>query len=434
MRRIYRFKIWICIAAAMFLTTLLAGRAYAYDQLKGSTAAESTELDRAAYTDGTQFVNEPVSVETVRIGLCYGAGAVETAQFINDLDAGFCFGEYDAERTFHEHARTAVDNILVIYAELPDGWKLLAVNAYNQEILYTAPGDARSFAIYPLGGDGLGLTWFRGELYRGGFEFSIDHDYLFRVVNCLGLEDYVKGVVPYEMSNDWPYEALRAQAVCARTYVVYNQNAYPEYGFDLTDDTESQVYRGLLYANEITDQAVDSTAGEYIRYRGELCEIYYFASDGGATEDGINVFQSDRPYLLGKVDPYERAVDFSFNSWEEWRSGENLSWLLTQKGYEMDYVTSVQPEYSSLGNVIAVNFYDVVGRHVRIVGRDSYTFILLNNCRYTVQLAGKYYWFQGSGWGHNCGMSQWGARAMASVYGCDYQDIIRFYFTGAYVA
>jgi len=236
------------------------------------------------------------------------------------------------------------------------------------------------------------------------------------------------------MSSDWPYEALRAQAVCARTYVAYNQNAYPEYGFDLTDDTECQVYRGLTLANETTDQAVDSTAGEYVRYRGKLCEIYYFASDGGATEDGAHVFQSDRPYLLGKVDPFERAVDFSFNSWEEWRSGENLSWLLARKGYEMDYISRVQPEYSSLGNVIAVNFYDITGRHVRITGRDGYTFILLNNCRYTVQRAGEYYWFQGSGWGHNCGMSQWGARAMASVYGYDYQDIIRFYFTGAYAA
>ncbi|MBQ9719999.1 MAG: SpoIID/LytB domain-containing protein, partial [Oscillospiraceae bacterium] len=265
-------------------------------------------------------------------------------------------------------------------------------------------------------------------------ECASDHSFWMRVINCLDLEDYVKGVVPYEMSSDWPYEALRAQAVCARTYVVYNQNAYEEYAFDLTDDTECQVYRGVLAANETTDQAVESTRGEYVRYRGKLCEIYYFASDGGASEDGRYMFESDRPYLLGKVDPFENAVDYSFQSWEEWLTGENLSWLLSGKGYEIGYVVRVEPVYSSLGNAVAVDLYDSLGRQLRLTGRDAYTLLHLNNCRYTVERTGDYYWFRGSGWGHNCGMSQWGARAMASVYGYDYQDILRFYYTGVYAA
>ena len=90
-------------------------------------------------------------------------------------------------------------------------------------------------------------------------------------------------------------EALKAQAVCARTYAVYNQNAYEAYCFDLTDNTESQVYRGTTWATERTDAAVDATRGELVRYEGEVCEIYYFAADGGATEDGRYVFDTDRP-------------------------------------------------------------------------------------------------------------------------------------------
>lgn len=425
----------MCLSALTVVCMLLSlpNGAYADDTgLKGYVAAESIELDRGAYADPAAYVNVPANVSTVRIGLRYANSAVEDAQFINDSGGGFAFGEYDEQRRFHEAGSTTVDNILLVCVPEKRGWRLHAFSAYDYEPLYISDKNPGSIALVPLGEEGR--TWFRGELYRGGFECNVEREYLLDVINCVELEDYVKGVVPYEMSNNWPYEALRAQAVCARTYVVYNQNHYEEYHFDLTNDTECQVYRGVLEANDTTDRAVDSTAGEYVRYEGEICEVYYFASDGGATEDGANVFGSDRPYLTGKVDPFEKAVDYSFSSWEEWRTGENISWLLANKGYALGTVIRVEPEYSALGNVIAVELYDDLGGHVRLEGKEAYTTLLLNNCRYRVDVAGKYFWFQGSGWGHNCGMSQWGARAMASVYGYDYQDIIRFYFTGAYVA
>ena len=433
MSRLGSLKQIACIAAMVVAAVLWSPRAFAYEELKGSVAAQSTELDRTMYADASQFVNVPSTVELVRIGLQYGENAVENAQFINDSGKGFAFGRYDENRLFHEQWRTDQNSVLLTCTKHDGQWRILVVSTADNAVLYTASSSSEAIALIPLGGK-TGCSWFRGDLYSGGFECALDHEYLLRVINVLPLEDYVKGVVPYEMSNDWPYEALRAQAVCARTYVVYNQNKYEEYGFDLTDDTESQVYRGILGANELTDQAVDSTAGEYVRYRGEICEIYYFASDGGASEDGRFMFQSDRPYLLGKVDPFEQAVDYSYSEWEEWLTGENLGWLLRGKGYEVSDILRVQPEYSMLGNAVAVNLYDTVGRHVRIVGRDAYTFLLLNNCRYSMERAGDYFWFHGSGWGHNCGLSQWGARAMASVYGYDYQDIIRFYYTGAYAA
>ena len=70
-----------------------------------------------------------------------------------------------------------------------------------------------------------------------------------------------------------------------------------------------------------TDAAVDSTAGQYVRYKGEICDIYYFASDGGATEDGANVFELELPYLRGVSDPFEQAVDYSMRNWYAYRSG-----------------------------------------------------------------------------------------------------------------
>ncbi len=428
----FLIRIILLILMLVFFATP-GTQAFAHAPMRGNVAVESTEIDRATYVDGGQFRNEPSSVKQVRIGLCYGEGAVDEARFTNRNGQGFAIGSYDAERVFQEQTRTDAHSIQVAFLANGKHVQLSVVSAIDQEIVYRASRQTDSLAILPLG-DNRDGCWFLGEAYRGGFECVLDHGYLIRVINCLELEDYVRGVVPYEMSPDWPREALRAQAVCARTYVVYNQNLYEEYGFDLTDDTESQVYRGLLGADATTDQAVMDTEGQYVRYQGEICDIYYFASDGGASEDGKNVFGWDRPYLLGKVDPFERAVDYSFSEWEEWLTGENISWLLRGRGYELAEVLRVEPEYSALGNVIAVNLYDVLGQHLRITGKEAYTYLHLNNCRYTVQRAGDYFWFQGSGWGHNCGMSQWGARAMAQVYGYDYQDIIRFYFTGAYVA
>lgn len=255
------------------------------------------------------------------------------------------------------------------------------------------------------------------------------------IINCVGLEDYVKGVIPYEMSLSWPSEALKAQAVTARTYVIFNLNSYSEEFFDLTDDTYSQVYRGTKWADAHTDAAVDATAGQLLRYRGEICQTYYFASDGGATEDGKNTLYLDRPYLCGKLDPFEDAVDYSYRTWTERLSSDRIGSYLRHRGYHFGYLADLEPIYSSVGNVVAIRYTDLDGNTVTLKGKECYLILRLPNCRFTVSRDdwGTYV-FEGSGLGHSCGMSQWGAKAMDEVYGFDYRQILAFYYTGAYVA
>ena len=460
----------------------------------GSVAAENTELDRSAYVDGSVYDNPAPELELVRIGLDYGDGALEEAWFENSAGQGFLI-VYDEDRTFRELARTGESLIRIgcprerlwqvlleetyesaraakeaadvcggSVRETDEGYQVLygafstrsaameaaeegplPGRAYTQdpaglcvtkgrggEFLFMQTGAQPALAVFPLGD---GSTWHGGELYRGGFLCRFDAFGGLTVINYVGLEDYVKGVIPYEMNYNWPYEALRAQAVCARTYVVYNQGQYEDQGFDITDDTYSQVYRGLQEANETTDRAVDSTAGQYVRYEGEICEIYYSAADGGATEDGRNVFDADRPYLTGKIDPYEGAVDFSLKTWSIQRSGEAIAARLLWDGIELGPVTGLLPKYSDTGNVIAIRFSDADRNRVWIKGRRCYTILGLNSPHFTVtEDENGGFTFNGGGLGHSCGMSQWGAYAMASVYGYDYEDIIRFYFTGAYIA
>lgn len=400
----------------------------------------STVLNSSLFTNGLSYENSPVSEQIMKIGMDYGREALGWVSFENAGGGGFIFGYYDENRVFHAERQTKAHFIYVNIQETegdiqPDGrpeiiYSLQVVNGIDSSPVLTMDESVTNLAI--ISSDGSEIKY-KDNIFKGGFECVLA-DGLISVINYVLLDDYVKGVIPYEMSSYWPYEALRAQAVCARTYAVYNIDSYAEEGFDLTDDTRSQVYKGCADADEATDAAVDSTSGQIIRYKGDVCEVYYFSSDGGATEDGTHVFSVDKPYLAGKTDPFESAVDFTLSSWEFTYTGEQLSSVLNNSGYIIGEVTNIYPSLSHNGNVVALHFFDDYGLSVSIEGRRCYTVLGLHNCNFDVIRTEDGFRFAGSGWGHNCGMSQWGAYAMADVYGYNYEEIIRFYFTGAYVA
>lgn len=395
---------------------------------KGNAPAEGTWLDESFDGDVESYENSPVDIALVRIGISFDDSAVDQAVFRSIESSGFRFGIYDSNRAFVERGRTDRDELLITWAADPQ-FGLMILGGPERDVLYVSRGED-SLAVEVLAGE----TAYGSERYLGGFECRKTGDGLMTVLNCVDLENYVKGVVPYEMGSDWPMEALKAQAVCARTYIVYNQHEYEEFGFDLADNTESQVYRGTAWANARTDAAVDATCGQVLRYRGEVCQSYYFAADGGSTEDGSLVFGSDHPYLCGKPDPFESAIEYPFQSWTRRYTPEGLADRLTRSGFPIDPVVSVTPEYSSQGNVIALDFLSTSGQSLRLTGKECYQGLRLPSIRFTVtKTAAGITIFQGSGLGHNCGMSQWGARAMDEIYGFNYRQILAFYFTGAYV-
>ena len=456
---------------------------------KGTVPAIRCELSDSSYAEPSAWEPEPVEADVLLIGLSFGNTAVYEARFVNEDGGGFRIGSLDGDRRLVPTVTTDSAALTVRYEKQ---WYLLldqvfpsrsdaesSASRYQGRIItldgevrlvlgpfrsveevdytrrwYAVSGtewresclavygggrlidlfvNARELALEPVS-DGKGRTLYGGEDYRGAFLLRLGEDGRLSVINAVGLEDYVKGVVPYEMSASWPVEALKAQAVCARTYAAYHLGEYAEeYGFDLTNDTESQVYRGLREADAVTDAAVDATAGQFVRWHGELCEVYYFSSDGGATEDGLHIFGSDRPYLAGKTDPFEAAVDDAVMKWRRWRGGEEIAERLRGLGYEIGRVVRIEAAYTELGNVAAMSYYDADGVCVTLEHRDGYKFLSLDSARFRVTADGNGFLFVGRGWGHNCGMSQWGANAMASVYGCTADEIIRFYFTGAYI-
>jgi stage II sporulation protein D len=232
-------------------------------------------------------------------------------------------------------------------------------------------------AVQPISSDGVSkcVTWCKKYQYCGGFQFGRPQGEDITVLNVVNIEDYTRGVIPYEMNNTWPKEALKAQALCARTYAASSLNAHASTGFDLCTTEHCQVYLGLNHANELTDSCVNETLGQYITYNGELCTTYFSSSSGGATENVENVWSETIPYLRGVLDIYEAdiatiAPDYY---WKVTYTPEQLAARLNTKGYQCgSSIRSLQiTQFSAMGNVNQVTFVDNKGKTISIQKGDA---------------------------------------------------------------
>jgi stage II sporulation protein D len=163
--------------------------------------------------------------------------------------------------------------------------------------------DLRAPVVFASSDPELHPVRYNEKPYRGRLEVFANTKGALTVVNVLTLEDYVRGVVPNELSpGGWPeLEALKAQAVAARTYAVSNLGRFGAEGFDLTPDTRSQVYGGRSTEHPLSDRAVLETRGRVATYKGAPINAYYTSTCGGRTEDGEGIFGGAAvPYLRGR--------------------------------------------------------------------------------------------------------------------------------------
>ena len=176
----------------------------------------------------------------------------------------------------------------------------------TREVVASAPGAGRLFsssAPVTFASDSETTpVRFDDRPYRGRIEVFTNTRGALTVVNVLGLEDYVKGVVPNELSaGGYPLmEAHKAQAIAARTYALRNRGQFMSQGYDLLPTTRSQVYRGLVSENSLSSRAVDETRGIVATYNGEPINALYTSTCGGRTEDSENIFNDAVPYLKGR--------------------------------------------------------------------------------------------------------------------------------------
>jgi SpoIID/LytB domain protein len=287
--------------------------------------------------------------------------------------------------------------------------------------------------------------------YQGNMLFRISGDRILPV-NTLYIEDYLKGVVGYEMSDFYPIEALKAQAVAARNYAIVQRNRKISAGYNLCDTIQSQVYRGLDPSLTRVIRAVDETAGCVLVHNNSLVKGFFHASSGGYTENSENVWVEALPYLKARKDDFDgpgKYPDFFVRDkrgeWTRTFTTTQLETLLKQRSSSrfVSTDTFIRIDMESItkfdsGRIknITLQYKDASGKELeRHYGKESArTAFGFDSSLYNVVYDNSVdtYTFVGQGFGHGVGMSQIGAYNRA-LSGQTYNQILEFYYEGSTV-
>ncbi len=297
-------------------------------------------------------------------------------------------------------------------------------------------------------------------------------------INEVGIEHYLYGVIPSEMPYTWEKEALKTQAVCARTYA-YNKLTMGEPNYDLVSNTSDQMYRGMNVEKSSTNLAVDETSGMIATYNSVPIGAFFSASNGGHTSSSAEIWGSNLPYLVAKPDEFDARAGYK---WTKTFTKAELKSLLHNMSVDIGEIKDVviksfTPDSHRVStlNILGTNgqreysdshirrrfglksrLFEVVGRNFRsfdVIGADgvlssmddSFTVLTssgkqsLEGFNYVLTPSGLESLFtefdenivvlKGRGFGHGVGMSQHGANQMAKE-GYLYEDILKFYYEG----
>jgi len=295
-----------------------------------------------------------------------------------------------------------------------------------------------------------GLLQYNNISYRGLFKV-IPNGRSLELINIVHLDEYLKGVVPPEIgwAGEPEFEAVKAQAVAARTYAMSRLAQYPNKPYDMKSDITDQVYHGVEVETPLVSKAIDQTRGYVIKYNDELINAYYHSTCGGYTDDIDEVWDK-------KSEPYLRAVNDSgfcswskYYNWEEKYTAEQLrmrieEYLSSERGKVIRigditdmYIKSYTPggRISELTVQTDKGSYDLGRDKIRwVFKRSSNPEMILQSARFSVKLKkngnGKVEMVEliGSGYGHGVGMCQCGAIGMSRA-GRKFDDILTFYYS-----
>ncbi len=262
----------------------------------------------------------------------------------------------------------------------------------------------------------------RGKLY-----IMAKSGYL-RVINILDIEEYLFSVVPSESYASWAMETLKAQAVAARTYALYQILHRKKWDYDVVDYEGDQSYRGVERENERTTKAVLETEGLVLVYKKRPILAMYTANNGGFIADPYYVFGIKLPYMVCKAD---RDSLFGRNAtWRKSYRVEEIEKRLSKVGFPIRGIKEIKPYFvSPSGRIIKIKItYDkrsVVVRTRSTIGRA----LKLPEILVKIEKVDGKFLFYGKGWGHGVGYSQEGGAVMGKKL--DFRKILSFYYPGA---
>ncbi|WP_413678453.1 SpoIID/LytB domain-containing protein [Prochlorococcus sp. MIT 0916] len=318
----------------------------------------------------------------------------------------------------------------------------------NLNTWFELPND---FNLIIRNGDKRGI-WFKNRRYSGELRVSLNDEKL-NIINYLKLEKYLKSVVGSEMPKDFPFAALQAQAISARTYALklIDKNK----SFDLHSTQASQVYLGLESETSKINRAVQSTSSLALFYKNELIDAVFHSSSGGRTENSGQVWKYQLPYLKSVVDYDQKSEKYR---WTNEFSSVELEKIFSDLG-EVNGIQII--EKSNTNRVLKIRIHGTNGNKI-ISGKTLREKLQLLSTKFEVDLKfdpikldnklnfynkivdnfplqtlppiPKDYFLlvKGYGAGHGVGMSQWGAKSMAER-GANFHEILKHYYSGVQI-
>lgn len=406
---------------------------------------------------------------------------------------------YFANTTKYEDAKQLVSELFEITGK--SSFEILSGSNYRVKLTGTFGTlliDVDEHYAYPqfrpldANENGVCVVALGSRAYRGRLEIGRYNKDKLTAVNIVSMEEYLYGVVPSEMPSTWPQEALKAQAVCARSYALikagYGGESNAKKGYKIVDTVSSQVYKGYLAESVMANKAVDATKGEMVCYNNKVVAAYFYSTSGGRTESAAEVWAAELPYLQSVPDTFEQ--DAARLVWQETLTLEQIKKALAGQGIPFEVEDLQVSMYTKTGRVHALNLLGG-NRSLKLQGTTIRTVLNLNSTKFKIVRQGdtpdevsvlsadgmenrrisnmyiasadgvskapdelgqyivqsadnlwnyprsapqssKELLFAGMGYGHGVGMSQYGAKGMAEA-GYTYKEIIEYYFTGAYV-
>lgn len=298
------------------------------------------------------------------------------------------------------------------------GGKSLAIAAQGSQL---RAGQWQGTAFWVEPGEGgyvfIGNRWYRGRALVTASGNQV------QAINYVDLEQYLYSVVGGEMPASWPQEALKAQAIAARSYVLYHRQRNRNPRYDIGRTTLWQVYGGLAKEAQSTQAAVRATQDQVLTYNGEIIEAVFHSSSGGHTENVEDVWSQPVPYLRGVQDFDAGAPVYQ---WTQTLSIGDLA----RSFPEIGRLRRISPRRTTpRGRVQEMQLEGDLGSRV-VSGDDFRRLFDLRSTLFSVALSGNSLQINGRGFGHGIGMSQWGAHNLARQ-GYSHRQILGHYYQGA---
>lgn len=272
-----------------------------------------------------------------------------------------------------------------------------------------------------------------GKSFKGSIEIVEETKGTLTVINQLSLEEYVMGVLAGEIPRNWPLEALKAQAIAARTFAVLYRSEARQKGqpYDLENTAFFQRYQGSELVNENIQKAVLETKDEILTFNGKPIEAFFHSNCGGHTSGALEVWSHDQPYLKPVNCPFGNQGEHF--RWRAEISIPDMVRKLRSAGVKIEDVVGIDIMSRDESNRIQeLTITDGDGSLKKMKGsafRMALGPDLVRSTRFDPKVEGKKVVFIGKGWGHGVGLCQEGAYGMA-LKGYGAFDILRYYYRG----